>query len=188
VKEITSQSALLKERKLKLEKELAEEEDLRECMRRQRAERKEIEKEERALSDRLLTLLNSAGTKDFRSFYIPIREANISYDEGKYDLVNKYLTVILTNFEEDKIMVKSESGINDMQTPMQFAFSYLTDEELFLLDQLIEKDKTRMSIPEKTKSKLSKLDQVIITNDRLADMNEDTSEIYRSTLDLPKGE
>jgi hypothetical protein len=85
-------------------------------------------------------------------------------------------------------MVKSESGINDMQTPMQFAFSYLTDEELFLLDQLIEKDKTRMSIPEKTKSKLSKLDQVIITNDRLADMNEDTSEIYRSTLDLPKGE
>jgi hypothetical protein len=182
IKMITNENTSLKEREIQLEKELTEAKDLRECMKRQRAERKEITEGYNALSERLLTILNSASAKDLRSFYIPIREANIAYDEGKYDIVNKYLTVILTNFEQDKLTIKHESGITKLNSPIQFEFSYLTEDEKLLLDKLIEKDKTRMSIPENTKNRLLTLDKVIITNDSGEDINGDLLDIFKSTL------
>ena len=83
---------------------------------------------------------------------------SINSNEGKYEIVNKYLTVILTNFEQDCFMIKS--------------------------DQLIEKDMGIMAIPEATKIKLSKLNRVVINNNVWSGISTDTLEIYRSTLDL----
>ena len=85
-------------------------------------------------------------------------------------------------------MIKSETGITDIDVPLEYTFSYVTDEEMFIIDQLIEKDKTNMVIPEATKNKLSGLDRVVVTNDLRSGVNADSLEIYRSTMDLPKGE
>jgi hypothetical protein len=186
IKAITSQTKELKERERKLDKDLNEAEDFRNCMKQQRAERGEIEKGYRASSEHLLSILSSASAKDLRSFYIPLQEANTAYDEGKYDIVNKYLTVILTNFEQDKLTIKYDSGISELHSPTRFEFSYLTDDEIVLLNRLIEKDTTRMTIPEMTKNRLLELGNVIITNDLGADINEGSLEIFRSTLDLAK--
>lgn len=109
---------------------------------------------------------------------------SINSNEGKYEIVNKYLTVILTNFEQDCFMIKSELGFTNIDMPIEYVFSYITDEEKLLIDQLIEKDMGIMAIPETTKIKLSKLNRVVINNNVWSGISTDTLEIYRSTLDL----
>lgn len=185
---ITNQCREIKKQMLDLERELTNAEDFRVCMKEQREKRKNLKDQEAKLCKDLLDILKHATPKDLRAYYIPIRESYLAYDEGKYETVNKYLTVILTNFEQDCFMIKSETGITDIDVPLEYTFSYVTDEEMFIIDQLIEKDKTNMVIPEATKNKLSGLDRVVVTNDLRSGVNVDSLEIYRSTMDLPKGE
>ena len=102
---------------------------------------------------------------------------SINSNEGKYEIVNKYLTVILTNFEQDCFMIKSELGFTNIDMPIEYVFSYITDEEKLLIDQLIEKDMGIMAIPEATKIKLSKLNRVVINNNVWSGISTDTLEI-----------
>lgn len=185
INKITERERKIKKQTSELENKLARAEDYDACMKEQREKRKSLKEEDTKLSQELRKLLETAATKDLRAYYIPIREAYLAYEEGKYEIVNKYLTVILTNFEQECFMIKSDSGILDVDSSIEFRFSYVTDEEIFIINQLIEKDKTIMAIPEKTKKKLSGLNQVVISNNVWSEINADTLEIFRSTMDLP---
>lgn len=188
IKKITDRCRELKQKELQLNKSSMAEEDFRKAIREQRDEKNKIKAEYKDLKEKLVEILIKASTKDLRSFYVPIKEAIVAYVEGKYDIVNKYLTIILTNFEQDKFMIKSSSGIAEFDSEIAFQFSYVTDEEIFLINQLIEKDKKILAIPENIKIKLSNLDKVVINNNAWSDINPDSLEIFRSTMDLPKEE
>ena len=47
---------------------------------------------------------------------------------------------------------------------MDFSFSYVTDDEIIMINQLIEKNKSNHYISEKDKALLSKMDSVTIKN------------------------
>ena len=188
LKEISDKSLLLKNEKVRLDRELNNSEDFREVMRSQREIKKQLRQKDEELRNELVSVLEKAGPKDFRMFYIPIREAYVAYEEKNYEMVNKYITVILTNYNQDIQFIKLSSGITDVDAEIRFTFSYVTDEEIFLIDQLIEKDKTNLIIPEKDKAILSHMDKVTIDNDPLSGINAESMEIFRATLDLPKDE
>ena len=134
------------------------------CRRKQRDQRKKLIEDDAALSEQLLKLLSSATAKDLRMYYIPIREARLAYEEGNYEIANKYITVILTDFEQDRLMIQSLSGLSEIDAETEFTFSYVTAEEKAMIDQLLEKDKTVMAIPEDTKNRLASLDRVRLGN------------------------
>lgn len=188
LKEISDKSLLLKNEKVRLDRELNNSEDFREVMRSQREIKKQLRQKDEELRNELVSVLEKAGPKDFRMFYIPIREACVAYEEKNYEMVNKYITVILTNYNQDIQFIKLSSGITDVDAEIRFTFSYVTDEEIFLIDQLIEKDKTNLIIPEKDKAILSHMDKVTIDNDPFSGINAESMEIFRATLDLPKDE
>lgn len=71
-----------------------------------------------------------AGTKDLRSFYVPVREAYEAYEEKRFEIVNKYITVIITNYKQDINFIKVSSGITSVDAEIKFTFSYVTDEEI----------------------------------------------------------
>ncbi len=123
------------------------------------------EKEDEQLSNELLSILQNASTKDFRMYYLPIRETCTAYDEGKYEIVNKYLTVILENYHQELRYIRIRSGITNIGRPMEFTFSYVTEEEKLMIDQLIEKDRNNHYISEMDKTVLSNMDTVSINND-----------------------
>ena len=116
------------------------------------------------LKNELLDILQNASTKDFRMYYFPIREACAAYDEGKYEVVNKYVTVMIDNYRQETAFITAMSGINEIDSPMEFSFSYVTDDEKIMINQLIEKDKSNHYISEKDKALLSKMDSVTIKN------------------------
>ena len=188
LKEISDKSLLLKNEKVRLDRELNNSEDFIEVMRSQREIKKQLREKDEELRNELVSVLEKAGPKDFRMFYIPIREACVAYEEKNYEMVNKYITVILTNYNQDIQFIKLSSGITDVDAEIKFTFSYVTDEEIFLIDQLIEKDKTNLIIPEKDKAILSHMDKVTIDNDPFSGINAESMEIFRATLDLPKDE
>lgn len=179
----------IKEKCLQLKKEtrisneIVESEDFGTSMRKEREAKRQLKEKDEQLRNELISILESAGTKDIRAFYIPIREACIAYEEGKYEIVNKYITVILANFNQDIKFIKSSSGLMDVDGKIQFTFSYVTDEEILLINQLIEKDKVNLVIPEKAKIALSKMDKVTIDNNPWSEINSDTMEIYRERQD-----
>ena len=111
-------------------------------------------------------------------------EACIAYDEGKYEIVNKYISVIITNFEQDIKTIHSLSGICEISTLFDFNFSYVTKEEKILINQLIEKDKDRMVLSKKDKTKLAKLDNVTISNDPKSYMDTEFWNIIKSVLKM----
>lgn len=132
------------------------------------------------------TILNHAGTKDFRSFYIPIRETYVPYEEKRFEIVNKYITVIITNYMQDIKFIKVSSGITSVDAEIKFTFSYVTDEEIRLINQLIEMDKLNLIIPEKDKAVLSQMSSVTIDNNFSSDINDENLQIFRATLDIPE--
>jgi hypothetical protein len=74
------------------------------------------------------------------------------------------VTIILTDFEQDLLMIKSSSGIFDVYADIEFSFSYVTEEESSLIALLLEKDMEKMVIPESAKERLSSLSTVTINN------------------------
>ncbi len=186
IKAITEQSNEIKKQRLELDNELTKvkRENYRACMKIQCEARTNLKNKDTKLGQDLQDILKKITPKDIRAYYVPIQEAHLAYNEGKYEIVNKYLTVILTNFEQDCFMIKSELGFTNIAMPIEYVFSYITDEEKLLIDQLIEKDMGIMAIPEATKIKLSKLNRVVINNNVWSGISTDTLEIYRSTLDL----
>ena len=186
IKAITEQSNEIKKQRLELDNELTKvkSENYRTCMKIQCEARTNLKNKDTKLGQDLQDILKKITPKDIRAYYVPIQEAHLAYNEGKYEIVNKYLTVILTNFEQDCFMIKSELGFTNIDMPIEYVFSYITDEEKLLIDQLIEKDMGIMAIPEATKIKLSKLNRVVINNNVWSGISTDTLEIYRSTLDL----
>lgn len=164
IKRIIEREMTIKKQTSELDNKLAKAEDYCACMKEQRETRDSLKEQEAELSRELRKLLETSTTKELRAYYVPIREAYLAYEEGKYEIVNKYLTVILTNFEQECLVIRSDSGISDVDSSIEFRFSYVTDEESVIIDQLIEKDKATMAIPEQTKKKLSELDRVMVTN------------------------
>lgn len=88
----------------------------------------------------------------------------MAYVEKNYALSNKYLLLILTDYEQEKQWISICSGMNDIAAPICFKFSYVTDEERITISRLLERDKVNNIISESTKEKLSGLDQTVITN------------------------
>lgn len=164
INSITKRSLQIKNERMRINKEIANSEDFDAAIRKSREAERLIKEKCDEIRNALITILESAGTKDIRSFYIPIREACIAYEEGKYDIVNKYITVILTNFNLDIKNIKMLSGITEVDGEIKFTFSYTTDQENFLINQLIEKDKVNLIIPEENKVALSKMNVVTINN------------------------
>lgn len=188
LKKISERCHELKIKELEISREISDMEDFRESMRKERELREAKKLEEEQLREDILSVLESATTKELRAFYIPIREAVIAYDEGKYEIANKFLTVILANYNQDLQYIKSTSGLMEIDKRTEFTFSYVTEEEVRLIDQLIEKDKEKQVLSEKDKKILSKMDKVTISNHPMSDVDEDTLEIFRATLDIPKAE
>ncbi|NLK76636.1 MAG: hypothetical protein GX284_02770 [Clostridiales bacterium] len=182
VRIVTDDIDELKKEMLKLDNELNSDEDYRKTRALQEEARNEIKIKREELKNKLGDILSSAQTKEIRSFYIPIKEACIAYDEGRYEIVNKYITVIITNFEQDIKTIYSLSGICEISTLFDFNFSYVTDEERFLINQLIEKDKDRMVLSEKDKTQIAKLDNVTISNNPKSYMDADFFDVIKSVL------
>lgn len=164
IRTITDQCREVQKNKAQLDRELSIAEDFMDCRRKQRDQRKKLIEDDAALREQLLKLLSSATAKDLRMYYIPIREARLAYEEGNYEIANKYITVILTDFEQDRLMIQSLSGLSEIDAETEFTFSYVTAEEKAMIDQLLEKDKTVMAIPEDTKNRLASLDRVRLGN------------------------
>lgn len=188
LKDIKKHSLELLKEKTRLENEFLQIDNLDEMLRKTNELSKQIENESVQLKEKLLNILANASVKELRSFYVPIKEAILAYNEGEYSIVNKFLQIILINFEQDRSMIEMCSGIFEVDVEITYTFSYVTDDEMFLIDQLIIMDEKVMAIPEEVKSRLSCLDKVIITNNPTTTMNEESVEIFRSAMDLPKGE
>lgn len=183
IKPVKERSMEICKRMEVLEKETAVAEDMFLCMKQQKKERKELQTEAENLCKELITVMDGASAKELRSFYLPIRETCMAYEEGRYEIVNKYVKVMLLNFKEDVQVIKTASGITEMEADAKFVFSYVTDEELILIGQLIEKDKLNRVIPESDKMALLRMEQVVIDNDTGSDLSGEALEIYKSTMD-----
>ena len=186
IQEITDKCLLLKSEEARMEQELSNADDLVKAMRSQREHRKELKEKDKKLCDELVAILNHAGTKDLRSFYVPVREAYEAYEEKRFEIVNKYITVIITNYKQDINFIKVSSGITSVDAEIKFTFSYVTDEEIFFINQLIEKDKLNLVISEKDKTILSQMSSVTIDNNLSSDINDENLQIFRATLDIPE--
>lgn len=183
---VSEKSLRLQKREVEVLKEVNNIEDIKEGIRREREVMKQIKQEDEQLRDELISILESGTTKDFRSFYIPIKEACIAYDEGKYETVNKYVMVILTNYKKDMQCIWGFSGLSDIQAEAKFTFSYVTEEEFLMIYKLIEKDKKNHIISESDKDDLLKMAKVTIDNNPWSHINAETLEIFNATLDISK--
>ena len=176
IQEITDKCLLLKSEEARMEQELSNADDLVKAMRSQREHRKELKEKDKKLCDELVAILNHAGTK----------EAYEAYEEKRFEIVNKYITVIITNYKQDINFIKVSSGITSVDAEIKFTFSYVTDEEIFFINQLIEKDKLNLVISEKDKAILSQMSSVTIDNNLSSDINDENLQIFRATLDIPE--
>lgn len=167
INKIKTQCAMLQERQIEIERKISGEEDFRQAIKQYKTENKKIENEYDKLGNELKQLMGSATAKELRSFYVPIKEVEIAYMEQKYDIVNKYLTVILTNFKQDNFYIKENCGITNIESTVMFTYSYLTDEELEIIQRILEKDEHVMSIPSDVKGQLLGLSKVIVDNKRM---------------------
>lgn len=109
------------------------------------------------MRNELLEILQNTSAMDLRMYYLPIREVCTAYDEGKYEIVNRYVTVILEFYNQDVTNIKYNSGIANFNSPIKYTFSYVTSEEKYMIDQLLEKDKSNHFIAEKDKDILSNM-------------------------------
>ena len=127
-------------------------------------ERQKLKEEDEALRDEILYLLKQCKTKDLRHYYLPIKECHIAYEEGKYEIVDKYIRVILECVRDDVISITFDSNIREVHAEAEFSFSYLTEEELELLQLILEKDKGKSIISEEDKISLMKMKDIRIGN------------------------
>lgn len=179
---ITDQCSQLNDLRASLEKEMQNAEDPIACHQRQKKQRLEIEKEEELIREELVSILKNASAKDLRSFYVPIKEAMLAHDEGHYEIVNKYLTVILKNYRLEIESIKYSCNITDIDSPLSLELPYLTEEETTTLYRLLEKDRLINAIPETVKSQLLDIKTIRIDNHPMSGITKETLDIYNSTI------
>ena len=187
-REIAQACDELKKQEAAMARQAADAEDLTACFREQKKQRQQIQDEQDRLKSRLGEILAGAKTRDLRSFYLPIREALTAFDCGDYDVVNRYVTVILNVVEQDIYTIWALSEITRFHPAMEFTFSYVTAGEMALICQLADKDEKTMAIPDQHKQWLLSLGRVRISSDPMFGINGSTLEIFRRTLDLPDDE
>ena len=165
IRVVTEKCNALQRRELEISRILNEIEDFRTAMKKERELRKQVLEEDALLQKELLDILQGATAKDLRAFYIPMKETCTAYEEGKYEIVNKYLKVILENFNQDILYIQVSSGILEINARTEFTFSYVTKEEQALIEKLLEMDETKGNISSEDKAVLSKMNSVTISND-----------------------
>ena len=72
---------------------------------------------------------------------MPIRETCTAYDEGEYEIVNRYVMIMIADYKQDLQFIRSklyEGGVS-----VEYEFSYVTEDEKNLILQLLDKDKER---------------------------------------------
>lgn len=170
-----------------LEKEIAEAEDMIAYARSQKQRRDVIKKRKEEEKNKLTEIYKKLGTKDIRSYYVPVDELCLAYEEHRFSAAQKCLDVILYTAEQDRVYIKSTLAISniDLSDKVCFSYSYLTDEELIKVNRIIELDKDLNILQPNQKERLQALSEVKISNNPMEDINEYTLEIFRSTLDLP---
>lgn len=179
---ITDQCHQLHDIQAALDKEMRNAEDPIACYKSQKKQQQEIEKEEELIIEELMSVLKNASAKDLRSFYIPIREAMLAHHEGHYEITNKYLTVIATNYHLEVEMMKDACSIINFEAPLSLELPYLTEEETTALYQLLEKDRLINAIPEVVKSQLMNIKTIRINNHPMSGITKETLDIFNSTL------
>jgi len=162
IKAISEKVHALNEKERAIHKEINETEDFRESMRKEKDARILIQGMKKEIGDELLAILKKSSAKDLRIFYVPIREACIAYEEGNYEITNKYINVILEDFNMDLEFIKMTSCITDIEMEEKYEFSYLTEDEKKMVDRLIEKDGTNGILPENTKTALLSMSTVVL--------------------------
>lgn len=160
LKRIDSERRKLRDKELELNKVMLSHEDIGEGYRQVKQENKQLEEEKKALEKEILALLSSCTTKDLRSYYLPLEECYRAYEEGKYEIANKYITVILECFRLDLDSIRFDTGIMDIHSDKAIIFSYFTKEELWIVERLIEKDKLKSVLSEKDKKALLSMKEI----------------------------
>ena len=160
LKKIDSERRKLRDKELELNKVMLSHEDIGEGYRQVKQENKQLEEEKKALEKEILALLSSCTTKDLRSYYLPLEECYRAYEEGKYEISNKYITVILECFRLDFDSIRFDTGIMDIHSDRAIIFSYFTKEELWIVERLIEEDKLKSVLSEKDKKTLLSMKEI----------------------------
>lgn len=145
-------------------------------------EKKNLEEQREELKEKLWEIMSKLGLLE-RRYHVPIEEAYVAYMEGRYRIANNIIDIIYQNFEDDKSFIFRLSGIMEIDGEMSFDFSYVTDEEIFYIDQIMEKDANISVISKSAKEKLALIkDKVHMENDyRLNTDPEVFTDIMRET-------
>ena len=159
LKRIDSERRKLRDKELELNKVMLSHEDIGEGYRQVKRENKQLEEEKKALEKEMLALLSSCTTKDLRSYYLPLEECYRAYEEGKYEIANKYITVILECFRLDLDSIRFDTGIMDIPDS-SISFSYFTEEEFWIVERLIEEDKLKSVLSEENKKALLSMKEI----------------------------
>ena len=159
LKRIDSERQRLRSKELELNKVMLGCEDIGEGYRKVKRENKQLEEEKKALEEEILTLLGDCATKDLRSYYLPLEECYRAYEEEKYEIANKYITVILECFRVDIDLIRFDTGIMDMPDS-SIVFSYFTEEEYSIVERLIEQDKLKAVLSEVSKKALLSMKEI----------------------------
>ena len=159
LKRIDSERQRLRSKELELNKVMLGCEDIGEGYRKVKRENKQLEEEKKALEEEILTLLGDCATKDLRSYYLPLEECYRAYEEEKYEIANKYITVILECFRLDIDLIRFDTGIMDIPDS-GISFSYFTEEEFSIVERLIEKDRQKSVLSEVNKKALLSMKEI----------------------------
>ena len=185
---ITKQALKCQEKEHTISEEILKHDDINQGIRAQSQQRKELKEQYRKLKMELMDILSKLSAKDIRSYYVPIKETYIAYMEGRYEEVNKLATAIVLNFRQDLQSIQMNSGIMQVQDEISFEFSYVTDEELFYINQIIEKDSVISVISKSAKETLASMNKVHIDNNPWSYINDETLDAYHRIMDLPRKE
>ena len=159
LRRIDSERRKLREKELELNKVMLGCEDVGEGFRKVKRENKLLLEEKEAVEEEMLTLIRSCTTKDLRSYYLPLEECYRAYEEGKYEIANKYITVTVECFREDIASIRFDTGIMDIPDSGIF-FSYFTEEEFLIVERLIEKDRQKAVLSEENKKLLLSMKEI----------------------------
>ena len=159
LKRIDSERRKLRDKELELNKVMLGCEDIGEGYRKVKRENKQLEEEKKALKEEILTLLGACATKDLRSYYLPLEECYQAYEEGKFEIANKYITVIMECFRVDIDLIRFDTGIMDIPDS-NISFSYFTEEEFSIVERLIEKDRQKSVLSEMNKKALLSMKEI----------------------------
>ena len=149
-------------KRIEISNKVNDAEDIIEAIKKEREVSRQLDKQDEVLAKELSCVLEKTTTKELRSFYLPLREMNIAYDEGKYEIVNNYIKVIIECYKQDLLNIRMLSGVAEIKNKEQMFFSYVVDDESCIIQKLLEKDKDKRIISEEDKLTLLEMKKVTI--------------------------